>query len=465
MLARLVGFILIPLYTNYLASQEYGVVSLLVLVTQVVSTVTSLGLLNSLFRLWPAAKNRSDQQRLFSSVVLTQVVAGLAVTALVATLPTFWSKALLGPTDWGHYVVLAVAIGSLDMIITTPLGILRMEERPVAFVAANLVRAVVSMGIAVWFVAGLGLGVEGVLWANFLGALATAVILLPVFLRYLRPTVETSLLGELLPFGLWYMVGVTAGLFWNMGDRYVLKFLVGLSAVGIYGLGHQLAGTMNMLGQSFISAFIPMGLKHPKTADGGRFVAKTFTYLTFAFVWIALGFSLISRELIYVLAQRPDYYDAWRVVPFLTLGFTFYTLTAAVEIGFYFSGIARHNTGIIIGTLAMNIALNLLLIPYFGIIGSALAALLAAAGRFAFSYHWAQRLYPLPYEVGRVAMIIGIAALYHVTLIISGPLWVTATVKIVLTLTFPLMLWSLRFFTPFERERIRTTISTYAFRK
>jgi O-antigen/teichoic acid export membrane protein len=250
-----------------------------------------------------------------------------------------------------------------------------------------------------------------------------------------------------------------------MGDRYVLKFLIGLSAVGVYGLGHQLAGTMNMLGQSLISAFIPMGLKYPKTEDGGRFVAKTFTYLTFAFVWIALGFSLLSRELIYLLAQRPDYYDAWRVVPLLTLGFVFYTLTAAVEIGFYFAGIARHNTGIIIGTLATNIALNFLLIPYFGIMGSALAAVLAGIGRFAFSYHWAQRLYPLPYEVRRVAMILGIAALYHTALLIAGPLWTTATVKIALTLTFPLTLWSLRFFTPFERERIHTAINTYVFRK
>lgn len=465
MIARLVGFILIPLYTSYLTSAEYGVVSLLVLVTQVVSTIASLGLLNSLFRLWPSARDTNARNRLFSSVILTQLSAGATVTLLVALLPQFWSRMLLGPANWGIYVVLAVSIGALDMVVSTPLGILRMEERPVLFVVANLIRAVVSLGVAIWLIAGFGMGIAGVLWANLIGVTATLFFLSPVFVRHFRLAVDISLLGELLPFGLWYMVGVVAGLFWNMGDRYVLKYLIGLYAVGVYGLGHQLAGTMNMLGQSLISAFIPIGLKYPKTTDGGRFVAKTLTYLALGFVWVALGFSLLSRELIYLLAQRPDFYAAWHVVPFLTLGFVFYTLTAALEIGFYFAGVARQNTGIIIGTLVANIGLNFLLIPYFGILGSAFAAVIAAGGRLALSYYWAQRLYPLPYEIKRVAMIIAVAVFYHVAFLAHGPLWMTASLKVALTCTFPIALWSMGFFTEHERKQIRAATTKLLRRK
>jgi O-antigen/teichoic acid export membrane protein len=457
--ARMAGFVLIPLYTEFLKSSEYGVIALLVLVTQTVSTVASFGLMNSMFRLWSNA-DAAARRRIFSTIVWTQIAIAVAFWVCISASPGGLAQVLLGKTEWGIYVLLATATGLLDMIATTPLGVLRLDEKPRWFVFGTLVRAAVSMGTAVWFIAYAGMGIEGVLWANLVGVGALLVVLLPVFFRYTRLVIDRALLRELVPFGVWYMVGTVAGIFWNMGDRYVLKYLLGLSAVGIYGLGHQLATTVHMLGQSFLSAFLPMGLKHPVTTDGGRFVAKTLTYFAFAVIWVALGFSLLSREIIGLLAQNPDYYAAWEVVPLLVFSFVLYTLVGGVEIGFYFAGMARQNTWVIIGTFALNIALNFFFIPLFGIIGSALAAVTASAARLVFSYIWAQRLYPLPYELRRVGTMLLVACALHVTLAVSGPLWVTASLKFAAASGFPLLLWMLGLLTPAEREKIGSVVAS-----
>ena len=460
--ARLVGFVLIPLYTEHLPLGDYGVIALLVLVTQAVSAVAGLGLMNSMFRLWPEARDDTARRRLFSTVVLSQASAAALLLACVRIDPGWWSATLLGSTEWGAFVLIAVATGLSDMVLTTPLGVLRLKERAGHFVAAMLVRAAVSMGVAVYLVGVLRMGIAGVLWANLAGALATLAVLAPVFARYLRPSFDVALAKELLPFGLWYMVGVTAGMFYGMGDRYVLKYLLGLSAVGIYGVGHQLATSVNMLGQSFISAYLPMGLNRGGDAEGGRFVTKSLTYFAIGLTWVALGFSLLSEEIVLLLASRPDYYAAWQVVPLLAFGFVLYALIGGVEIGFYFAGIARYNTWVIIGALALNIGLNFILIPTLGILGAALAAATASAARLALSYYWAQRLHPLPWEVRRIVHVLLLAGAYHAALLISGGFWTVVLAKSAIAFTFPAALWVTGLLTPHERSTIRAFVGRLA---
>jgi O-antigen/teichoic acid export membrane protein len=333
-----------------------------------------------------------------------------------------------------------------------------MEERPGLFTGVMLVRMLVSTGFAVWLVAWRDAGVGGVLIANLVGMLAASVVILPFTIRRCAWMIDGALLRAMLSFGLIYMVSATASLFLTMGDRYVVKIVAGLAAVGIYTLGQQLAATINVVGQSFLNAYQPLALKRDKTVDGGRFVVKTFTYFAFGVTWVGLGFSLLSREVVLVLARNPGYHPALTVVPLLVLAAIVYVLSIAMEVSLFFAGKARYIAWPTIAGVGVIIALGFALVPLFGIFGAAIAAAVAAGTRLVLIYFWAQRTYPLPYDMGRLALVLATAAAAHLVLLVPGPWWMLVGLKMLVALLFPLMLWRAGFFTPYEQEEVRRTV-------
>jgi len=456
---RAVGlFVLVPVYTRYLPEHEYGILGILTLVTQVVMAFLSLGLMNAMFRHWAGEKEPEARRRLISTTVWSHAVMLVVGSAIFLLNPSWWSRVLLGSPEWGRYVLLAVATALFDMFSAVPLGVVRMEERPGFFTGVMLVRTVVSTALAVWLVAWRNAGIAGVLVANLIGTLAAFAMIVPLIVQRCGWVVDAKLLREMLPFGLTYTVSATATLFLTMGDRYVVKFVIGLAAVGVYTLGQQLAGTINMLGQSFVNAYQPLALKRDRTVDGGRFVTKTFTYFAFGLTWVGLGFSLLSREVVLILARNPGYHPALTVVPLLVLAAILYVLSITMEVGFFFAGRARYIALPTIIGVGVIIGLSFAFVPIFGIFGAAIAAALAAGTRLALMYFWGQRVYPLPYDMGRLVLVLLVAGGAHVVLLVPGPWWALVSLKVVVALLFPLMVWSVGFFTPYEQGEIRRVV-------
>ena len=99
---------------------------------------------------------------------------------------------------------------------------------------------------------------------------------------------------------------------------------------------------------------------------------------------------------------------------------------------------------------AIDIALNLLLIPTYGIRGAAAAALTAFAFMFVVMAAYSQRLYPVPYQWRRVATVLLTAG----ALTVVGRTVDRLEVAIVLIAAYPLVLFALGFYLPFERARL-----------
>jgi O-antigen/teichoic acid export membrane protein len=100
----------------------------------------------------------------------------------------------------------------------------------------------------------------------------------------------------------------------------------------------------------------------------------------------------------------------------------------------------------------VNVALNLLLIPPYGMIGAAIATIGAYVTLFVGMAWRAQRLYPVPYQWRRVATASGVAV--AMTILGRGvdpPL----AGAIAIVAAYPLVLLPLGFYLPEERRRIR----------
>jgi O-antigen/teichoic acid export membrane protein len=103
-----------------------------------------------------------------------------------------------------------------------------------------------------------------------------------------------------------------------------------------------------------------------------------------------------------------------------------------------------------------NVALNLVLIPPYGMMGAAIATLVAYTVMFAGMTWWAQRIYPVPYQWRRVVT----AAAAGVAIVVAGKLVGGGfPVAIGLSLSYPFVLLPLGFYLPVERRRVRALLA------
>jgi O-antigen/teichoic acid export membrane protein len=204
---------------------------------------------------------------------------------------------------------------------------------------------------------------------------------------------------------------------------------------------------MVLLLTAFRTAWPAFAYSIKDEAEAKRTYAFVLTYLVVIASWLALALGLLSPWLVRLLAT-PQYYEGGRVVALLAFGGVAYAGYIVMAIGVGRAKRTQFNW-VITGTAALiSVALNLLLVPRYELIGSGIAAASAYSAMFLGMCWYAQRVYPTPYQWRRVAT----AAVAAVALTVAGKLLdVPLAVALVLVAAYPLALLALGFASPAER--------------
>jgi O-antigen/teichoic acid export membrane protein len=167
--------------------------------------------------------------------------------------------------------------------------------------------------------------------------------------------------------------------------------------------------------------------------------------------------SAFSYEIVHLFAQTAVYYIAWTIIPILSMALYFGMLKDTASTGLQIT----KKTGIIsfitIATTLLNVGLNYLLIPMYSYYGAAFAFMLSQILFFILMYVYAQRNYPIPYELKKVLIvtIIG-SALCAITYFMNDlGVVVRIMVKILLVVAFPWILFAFGFFEQIEIQRLK----------
>jgi len=252
--------------------------------------------------------------------------------------------------------------------------------------------------------------------------------------------------------------GVLTGWVMELSDRYLLRMFGALGEVGIYSIGYKFGMVLKLivvwpfqLAWPAFSFAISNQEGHKKT------FARTLTYLAAVLVEAFLAVSILSRVVVPVLVGE-SFQEAYRVVPLVALAYVFEGLFFCLNPGVHLAGKTKYFPPLLALAAGLNVGLNLLLIPQFGMMGAAAAT--AAAYLFAALGAWglAQRFYPVNYEYKRLLKIAGAGA---ATYWLSSTLptdwtWTSFALHGVLALLiFPALLWLLGFLDADERLAIR----------
>jgi O-antigen/teichoic acid export membrane protein len=296
------------------------------------------------------------------------------------------------------------------------------------------------------FVAGFDWGLEGFYLAGIVSALPTLAVALGMSRVPIRGVVSLGRVRSMLAFALPLVPVALTTWLTQFADRYFVLHFASLRELGHYAIGGRLANVLLFAVGAFAFAWSPFALelmaRDPEREHVAR--ARALVYVAIGACFGAVCLSVYAREFLRTVTD-PAFEDSYKVVGILCLGAVAAGLSAVLGTGItiarktgYFARYAAYGA-------ALNIALNLLLVPPFGMIGAAISAA-ATYGMIAVVYYRrAQMLDAAPFTPRQVLAIVLVAA----AVIAVGspftldPVWASVLVKLPLVAVFPLAAWLL----------------------
>ena len=449
--SRILAVLLLPLYTRYLRPSDYGAIETLLALSAVLVTVFRLGISSAFFRFYFDATDEEGRILVVrTSFWFTMASATLALT-LGVIFATQISHVLFG-TDHHADLVRAAFVGLWAQMNYEQLtSLFRVEERSVSYVIATLANLLVTVAATLVLVVGLDQGALGVIVGNFTGTLAVWAVLLAYRRFQLGLQFDYGLFRRMNKFGLPLVPSALALWAVNFIDRLFLVKLSSVHEVGLYSIGVRVASAIVLLLTAFRTAWPAFAYSIEDDDEARLTYGYVLTYLVFIASWLALALGLLSPWIVHVLTT-PAFYPASRVVAPLAFAGVAFAGYIVMAIGV---GRARRTqfNWIVTGIGAVvNIALCIILIPPYGMMGAAIATVAAYLVMFLGMVVNAQMVYRVPYQWRRVATAAGTAvALTVIGKLVHAPL----PLAIALSAVYPLALLPLGFYLPAERRRLR----------
>jgi O-antigen/teichoic acid export membrane protein len=454
--SKLIAVALLPLYTRYLTLADYGHAEVMFAAIVSASIVIRFGLIEAVLRFY--YKDDEDPDR-----VVASSFAGLfwlaTVGALIA-LPfaTPIAEALLDPktaAEVGEMAELArISIGGLWVLTMFEfmLTLFRLEERARAFFVTTIVNVLVTIALTVALVVGAGEGARGLLLGSYASGAVFVLGLIVLQRRRLSLFFNRALLRRLLRFGLPTMPAEVSLYLLNFVDRLIILRTLGAAEAGLYSLAVKFAQGVNVLVRGFQLAWPPLAYSIRDDGEARRAYATVVTLFVAACAFVVTGMWLFSRWIVRALAA-PEFFDSYEAVGLISTAVTLYAVYMVLVVILGRTGRTEFNLPATLAALAANVVLNLLLVPPLGIVGAGLALVASYVVVLALMYVFTQRLFPVPYQWGRLSRVVltsaALVAAGELLMPTSGALGLLG--RVALFAAYPLALFASGFFTPGER--------------
>jgi len=458
-LSRFIGFLLLPIHTNVLPPEIYGLASLLFSSLAILNVLFTYGMDVAFLRYFILADSREEKRRIFGTCFWVILASSLLLSGILFALPSLFSGLIFRSAEYGSLIRISAGILAADAVSLLSFLILRAEEKSGQFVFQKALNIFANLVSNLILVAGLKKGLEGVFVSNLIASCLTLFTLAPVVLRWLMPVFKLRILDSVLRFGLPYIPSGLAVIIMDQIGRFFLDRLSGQAATGIFSANYKIGMFMAILVAAFRFAWHPFFLSASRQEGAPRIFARVYTYFMLLTFFFFLVISLFVKEItgLHIAGFRlfgEGYGSGAGIVPVILLSYIAYGAYLNFMVGIHLkqkTAVLPWITWIGAGTA---ILANRILIPVWGIFGAAWATFLAYLCMAASLYGVSKRLYPVPYEWGRTLKIACSACLLAAAGILTQAgtsLWF----RILLMLAFFPVLFLAGFFEEDEKGRLK----------
>ena len=435
--SKLLVFLLMPLYTAWLTTAEYGAAEMIAGIANFLIPIACVGVSTGIFRF--AADREADQKRVFSSSV---ALLGIGLVGFLILSPLLLLIPYCKPYVW--LVVLYVLFADLQAVCAQ---YLRAIDRTSLFAGQGILNTALTILCNVLFLFVFEMGVEGYILSVIIGNLLTTVFIVfraRLWQVFSIANIDRRLMKEVFLFSLPMIPTTLCWLITDLSDRAMVTYFCGESANGIYAAAYKIPTIVNLIAGIFLQAWQFSAVKEDE--DVSNFYSEVWKAFLSVIMIGSAGLILLSRFLTKLLLNVA-FFDAWRYMPTLLCAVALETLVSFLASIYLVRKKSSHSfVTAFVGAIA-NVALNLWLIPTIGALGAAIATFASYAIVLVLRTVDAPRMIPfklcLPRLCISLALLLGAAAV--MTLDVAGRVWWTLLCVLAISaLNAPALLKGLR---------------------
>jgi O-antigen/teichoic acid export membrane protein len=369
--------LLLPILTKILTIQEYGIWTLIVVTAGFVPMLVTLGLPAAMIRFLAPVKNEDDIREGYYSIALVVLGAGFVASLFLLVFGQSIAANLFGNNRTVAFLLpLITFVASYNVVPQTYFRTFQQAKR---YSIVLFLQAVLYVMLVPAFVV-FGLGIVGAAFGYLINLVFVSLISTYYVLRDIGVTLPSfAELKAYLKYGLPFVPSSVSNWALNVSDRYIITFFLGVAWVGYYSPGYSLGMTITIIATPLLILLPTAVYEHydaNRIAEVKTIMRYSVKYFLAVAVPAAFVLSILSKPILMVLSTPEIATNGYLITPFTALSAVLFGVFSILSIVLTFE-----KRTAVIGTMwilaaVLNIGLNLVLVPYWGIMAAALTTLL-----------------------------------------------------------------------------------------
>jgi O-antigen/teichoic acid export membrane protein len=376
-LTGLSSIILLAILTRALTVAQYGRWSLILVTVTLIPQLTTVGLTYAMVRFLPTANEQDTREMFYSILAVVACVSAVTAAALFLLAPEIAQSLFQSDLTIVWLLALNIFLASVSAVL---LDYFRAREQTKRYSILSIFRAYLIVAF-VAVLAFLGYGLQGAVIGLLLGQLSGVTLTSYLILREIGVALPRFVhTREHIALSLPLVPGALSTWVVDSSDRYLIGILLGVVAVGYYSPAYTLGSTIGLISAPFtlmLPAVLSRNYDENRIGDVKRIMKYSLKYFSGMAIPSIFVISVLSKPVLGILSTPQIAANAYFITPFVAAGTLLQGASGVIVVIL----MLRKETSVT-GTIwmisaALNFGLNLILIPYLGILGAALTTLLA----------------------------------------------------------------------------------------
>jgi O-antigen/teichoic acid export membrane protein len=411
--ARIINFFFVPLYTRMLTTGNYGLASELLAYIAILQVVLTFGMETGFFRF--ASKDKDRSEVIFSTALISLGTTSLSFLLLIVLFSGQLSAFAEHP---GNYIIYAALILAIDCFTAILFAELRFRNKAFKFAAFRSIKILTEVGfnIVLFFVlpkyfishpdsfllrfipATPDYGY--ILMAILLSCFVSLLLFIPRLLN-IQFVFSKKQLNELMIYSLPLMVAGLPGVANDFLSRIFFRFFAPSTSpwqdqLGIFNANVKLAVFMVLFVQMFRYAAEPFFFSSSGREDMKKIYADVMKYFVAFCVLIFLGIAMYPE--LFALLLGKEFRSGIAVLPIMLIANILLGIVFNLSMWYKLSGKTQYALTITLLGLGINLVINVIFMPVYGFMAAAWGYLFSYLTMVILSYYLSRKFYPIPYE-------------------------------------------------------------------
>ena len=367
-ITKIIAFLLMPLYTTYMTTEQYGIADIINTVVELLIPIFTLSISEGVFR-FCLDKENSKSEILRNSIKV--VLLGFIIILIIAPIANFFIE-----TNFiVLFLVLYITTAIKNVLSQFCRGIGNIKEFTISGIVGALALVILNIILLVQYKLGVMAYIIAICGSNLVTSIY---IYFKCNIKYYIKENKTKqkIEAQLLKYSIYLIPNSIAWWFTNISSRYILMAYGGAKISGIYAASSKIPTIINILSNIFQQAWQSSSTEQYESSNRNVFYTNIFKVFSIFVIMSASVIILLTPYISKILLTN-EFYEGWKITPLLIVS------AVMCAYSYYFGTFyvaAKESKWVMISTMIgaiTNVFACIILVPKFGMIGAAIASVLS----------------------------------------------------------------------------------------